>query len=152
MGGEDIEAVAGGESDFDVEDTPGGSIAAVIDEESFIGVGAALGDGESAQEGDLDIGIVSIDDFGVGQFEAQLVEAVLDICEGGGAADFLQGDDIGLGEGDGLAGGGAGGWCFCGAGGGFFEDVVFEVIGGDAQVWDVCGVQCMESEAQDGEV
>ncbi|MFM1941197.1 MAG: hypothetical protein RI897_179 [Verrucomicrobiota bacterium] len=113
---------------------------------------AALCDGELAEEGDLYIGIVALNDFGVGEVETQLVEAILDVGEGRGAADFLEGDDIGLGEGDGLAGGVARCGCFGGAGGGFFEDVVFEIIGGDAQARDVRGVQCMKSEDEDGEV
>ncbi len=108
MGGEGIEAVAGGERDFHVEDAPGGAVSAVIDQETFVLVGAALRDGEAAEEGDLNVGIVAFDDFGVGEIEVELAEAELDIGEGGGAADFLQGDDIGLGAGDYLAGGGAG--------------------------------------------
>ena len=90
------EGVAGVDLDVHLGKAAADVEAAAVEQEVFVGVRAAGGEGKAAEDGDEDVGVPARDVLPVGQVEAAGFEGVAQFEQGAGAAHFLHGEDVGL--------------------------------------------------------
>ncbi len=133
VGGDESEGIVGVHRDVHLGETAADEERVAVHEVGVIGVRMARGDGKTAEDGDVDVGIVTGDVFPIRQRETGGLEGGLQFEQGIGGADFFEGEDVGFEGENAFADFGLGGFGFRGTGAAGLIEVIFDVVGGDAK-------------------
>lgn len=133
MRGDEGEAVIGGDGDVHFGETAADLESLAVEEVSVVGLWAARGDGESAEDANVDIGIEAGDVFPIRQGEAVALECGLQFEQDIRLADFFERENIGFQRENTFENLGFGGVGFCVARAAVVVEIIFYVISGDAE-------------------
>lgn len=103
VGDNEVEAIAIMRLNLDFGEAAADAEPSSVKEESLVGVGPAGGERESAEDGDVDVGVESGDVFPMSEIEAGALKIGAKFEEGVGSADFLERQDVGADGEDTLA-------------------------------------------------
>ena len=106
---------------------------ASVQEERVVGMRPARDDRQTAEHGDMDVRVPAADEFPLRVIRSFGFERIAEFQQGAEAADFFEGDDVGVQRADAFADFGPGGGGFDRARFPGLVEIIFDVIGGDAE-------------------